>query len=75
MLARLIEEARAEMHAAQDQACKKFDEYMTAPLDGDDAEKKREMAMESAWNDYHRAQGVLEGLMRAQEYLSVRASA
>lgn len=73
MLASLIEEARAELHAAQDEAYKKFDEYMTAPDDGDD--EKREKAMELAEYAYHKAQGVMEGLIRAQEYLQMRATA
>ena len=71
MLTGLIEEARKELHKAQNEADAKFDEYMTAPFDGNDRE--RELALDAACHEMYTAEGVLEGLNRAQAYLDAQA--
>lgn len=75
MLTRLIEEARAEMIAAQDESYKKFDEYMSEVFSDHAAAEDLKAAMDRAWDECQRAEGVLEGLLRAQKYLNARATA
>ena len=73
MLTALLDEAQQELDAARKKFQAKFDEYMLAPVDehGDE----REQAMETAWSDYQRAEGVVAGLERAAHFLNARLSA
>ena len=73
MLTILLDEAKLEYQAAMDTAYEKFNEYMLAPHDNEENEKSREKAMDDAFSKWHRLEGVIEGLKRAQKFLDSQA--